>query len=168
MTMRDLMPWNRGTRSVPVRRYEDDPLREFRRPIDRVFDEFWRGFDLAPFGRFERGFGIASPHVDIAETDTEIEVSVELPGMDENDIDVSLTDEALTVKGEKKAEREERKKDYFVSERSFGSFQRSIPLPRGLDGDKASAKFEKGVLTVTVPRSAEAQARVKKIAVKAS
>ena len=165
MTIDDLMPWNRGHRLVPARRREDAPLGEFRRHIDNVFEDFWRS---APFGRFEGGLEAASPRTDIAESESEIEITLELPGIDENHIDVSLTDDVLTIAGEKNVAREEKSKDYCLTERSSGSFRRSISLPRGLDTGKARAEFKRGVLTVTLPKSAEAKDRVKRIAVKAA
>ena len=108
------------------------------------------------------------PAVDIAETDKAYEITAELPGMDEKNIEVKFADGVLTIKGEKKEEKEEKKKDYYLSERSYGSFQRSFQVPDGVDTDKIEATFKKGVLTVTLPKSAEAQKAAKKIDVKAA
>jgi HSP20 family protein len=150
------------------------PLMGLRREIERLFDDFdlgaWRWpagsmFDVEPFWRGELTFGKA-PAVDIAEHDKEYEVTAELPGMDEKDIDVKFADGALTIKGEKKEEKEEKKKDYYLSERRFGSFQRSFRVPEGVDADKIDASFKNGVLTVVLPKSVEAQKREKKIAIK--
>ena len=102
----------------------------------------------------------------MVETEAGIEVTVELPGLEEKDIEVSLSDEALTIKGEKKVERKDEKKGYYISERSYGSVYRSIPLPAGVDSDKAEASFKNGVLTVKLPQRPEAKAKVKKIEVK--
>jgi HSP20 family protein len=134
--------------------------------MNRVFDSFWRGFDR-PFGPLGAGWDGGTPRCDIVETDKAVEVSVELPGMVKDDIEVSLTDDTLTIKGERKAEREEEKKGYFLSERSYGSFFRSIPIPPGVDHENAEAAFKNGVLTMTLPKTTEAQAKVRKIAVKA-
>jgi HSP20 family protein len=150
------------------------PLSSLRREIDRLFEDFplgpWRRtsgniFDVDPFWRGELSFSKA-PAVDIAERDREYEIIAELPGMEEKDIDVKFADGVLTVKGEKKEEKEEKKKDYYLSERRFGSFQRSFRVPEGVDADKIDASFKNGVLTVVLPKSAEAQKREKKIAIK--
>ncbi|WP_119458707.1 Hsp20/alpha crystallin family protein [Rhodospirillaceae bacterium SYSU D60014] len=166
MQIRDLIPW--GDKGTDLARREDDnPVLALQRDVNRIFENFWKRFDQ-PFGTLDRGWGMTGPHADVAETEDKVEVSVELPGLEEKDVDVAVTDDVLTIKGEKRAEREENKKGYYLSERSYGSFYRSIPLPPGVDTDKANAEFKKGVLTVTLPKTPEAQARVKKIEVKAS
>lgn len=167
MQIRDLIPWGRDKDRVPrVSKDSDNPVLALHREINRVFDDFWSRFDR-PFGAGNGFLSLGGPRTDIAESDSDVEITVELPGMDEKDIDLSLTDDVLTIKGEKKAEKEEKKKGYYLSERSYGSFYRSIPLPPGIDTDKAKAEFKKGVLTITLPKSPEAQAKVKKIPVKA-
>jgi HSP20 family protein len=103
--------------------------------------------------------------VDIAEKDKGYEITAELPGMEESDIDVKYADGVLTIKGEKKEEKEEKKKDYYLSERRYGSFQRSFQVPENVAADKIDAKFANGVLTVRLPKSAEAQKNEKKIAI---
>jgi HSP20 family protein len=129
--------------------------------MDRTFDEFFGGKALAPWGGEWAGF---DPSVDVVETDNAIKVTAELPGMDAKDVDVTVSHNTLTLKGEKKQEHEERGEGYYRSERSYGSFQRSIPLPSTVETDKAEAAFDKGVLTVTFPKTA-AEGR-KQIAVK--
>jgi HSP20 family protein len=104
--------------------------------------------------------------VDITENEKEIKLSAELPGMDEKDIDVSLQNNTLTIKGEKKEEKEDKGKDCYKMERSYGSFSRSIPVPVEVETDKVEAKFNKGVLSITLPKTAKAVAETKKIAVK--
>jgi HSP20 family protein len=151
-------------KSLPARREEYGPFSFFRQEMNKLFDNFLHGFDVEPF---EKRFGAFSPSVDITETDKEIKVSAELPGMDEKDIDVSLTKDALTIKGEKKEEKEEKKKDYYRMERSYGSFFRTIPLPVEIETEKVKAQFKKGVLTVTLPKTAKAIKETKKISVKA-
>lgn len=152
------------------------PLSSLRREIDRLFEDFpfgpWRSpvgrsvFDVEPLWRGgELSFGKA-PAVDVAERDKVYEITAELPGMDEKDIDVKYADGVLTIKGEKKEEKEEKEKDYYLSERRFGSFQRSFRVPDGVDAGKIDASFKNGVLTVTLPKSADAQKREKKIAIK--
>ncbi|MGE0283871.1 MAG: Hsp20/alpha crystallin family protein [Rhizobiaceae bacterium] len=166
MQVKDLIPW--GRRKEPAASNSNThPVATLQRDITRVFDDFWANFDR-PFGLMNGFFGGAWPTADVSETDKAVEVVVELPGMDEKDIDVTVTDDVLTIRGEKKSETEKKEKGYFVSERNFGSFHRSIPLPAGVDTDKVDARFKKGVLTVTLPKTAEAQDKVKKISVRAA
>jgi HSP20 family protein len=150
------------------------PFTSLRREIDRLFDDFdrdWRlplrrpAFDIEPFWRRELSWA-ATPAVDITESDKSYEVTADLPGMDEKNIEVKLSNGNLTIKGEKQEEKEEKKKDYYLQERHFGSFERSFRVPEGVDHDKIEASFKKGVLTVTLPKSAEAQKAQKKIEVK--
>ena len=106
--------------------------------------------------------------VDLAEPDTAYEITAELPGLDEKNIEVNLANGGITIKGQKKEEVEEKKKDYYVSERSYGSFERYFDLPDGVDADNIGATFKNGVLKVTMPKTAEAQKPAKKIEVKAA
>ncbi len=110
----------------------------------------------------------AMPAVDVTETDKTYEITAELPGMDEKNIEVKVADGVLTIEGEKQEEKEKKEKDYYLSERSFGSFQRSFKVPNGVDTDKIDATFKNGVLKVILPKSAEAQKAEKKITVKAA
>lgn len=168
MQISDLIPWGRDRNEVARQQGDgDSPLLNLQRDINRVFDDFWSRFDRSA-GVSNGLLSVTGPRTDVTETDEAVDVSVELPGMDEKDIDVSLSDDVLTIRGEKKAEREEEKKGYYLAERSYGSFYRSIPLPPGVDSEKAEAQFKKGVLTVTLPKTPEAQAKVRKIEVKAS
>jgi HSP20 family protein len=166
MQMKDLIAWGNNKGSEIAKRDDDSPVFSLQRDVNRIFEDFWKRFDQ-PFGAIG-GWDSSGPQTDVAETDSALEVSVELPGLDRNEVDVSLTDSALTIKGEKKREREESKKGYHLSERSYGSFYRAIPLPSGVDTDKASAEFKNGVLTVTLPKTQEALSNVKKIEVKAN
>jgi len=153
------------------------PFEGLRREVDRLFDDFaggvWRSpfgrsfFDIEPVWRTQAAIG-AMPAVDVAESDKAFEITAELPGMDEKNVEVKVADGVLTIKGEKQEEREEKKKDYYLNERSFGSFQRSFQVPSGVDTDKIEANYKKGVLTVTLPKSSEAQKAEKKITVKAA
>ncbi len=152
------------------------PFADLRRQIDRLFDDFQWGswptlgrtvFDMEPFWRGEVSWGKA-PAVDVAERDNGYEVTAELPGMDASNVEVKFADGVLSIKGEKKEEKEEKKKDYVMSERRFGSFQRSFRLPDGIDPDKIAAEFKNGILTVTLPKTAEAQKSEKKITIKAA
>ena len=152
------------------------PFETLRREIDRLFDDFdgglWRSpfrgslFDVAPFTRGQSAW--AAPAVDIAESEKGYEITADMPGMDEKNIEVKYSDGLLTIKGEKQEEKEEKKKDYHLQERSYGSFQRTFQVPDGVDADKIEAHFKKGVLTVTLPKSAEAQKAERKITVKAA
>ena len=146
------------------------PFDRFRREMDRLFDDFssgfWRGslFDMAPSGRAEAAFR-TMPAVDVAETDKAYEITAELPGLDEKNIEVKLANGVLSIKGEKREDKEEKEKDYYRRERSFGSFERSFQVPEGIDTDKIAASFKNGILSVTLPKSAEAQKQAKKIEV---
>lgn len=156
-------------KSTPTRAAAPDYWQAFRTDMDRLFDRFGTGFGLPSFPRLfdiEPSVSYAAPAVEVSETDKAFTITAELPGMDEKDIDVSVTGDLFTLKGEKKQEKEEKSKNYYLSERSYGQFQRSFTLPAGIDRDKISAEFGKGVLTVTLPKSAEAQQQQKKIEVK--
>ena len=162
MALKDLIPWNRG-RDVTVRRTEaPSPFLSLQLEMNRLFDEAFRGFDLAPFGISDRFFGGGAswPSIEVAETGKEIKVTADLPGLDEKDIDVHLADGVLTISGEKHAETED--KDRLFSERYYGRFLRRIPL-EDVDENRVTASFKKGVLTVTLPKSALAVDRVKRI-----
>jgi HSP20 family protein len=145
--------------------------------MDRLFDDFGRDLWSSPFHRpmwpveaFWRRqlpWG-AAPAVDVIESEKAYEITAELPGLDEKNIEVKLANGGLTIKGEKSEEKEEKKKDYYLHERRFGSFERSFRVPEGVDADKIEATFQKGVLTVTLPKASEAQKAEKKIAVKAA
>lgn len=166
MDFRDLIPFGRERRSVPVRRDRGEhPMETFQREVNRLFDDFFRAPTL--LGGSDGAFA-TMPRVDVSESEREYEVTAELPGMEEKDVEVVLADNVLTVRGEKKAEREEKDKNFYLSERSFGSFRRAIPLPAEVDEDKVEAQFKNGVLTVRLPKSPEAQAKTRRIEVKAA
>ncbi len=152
------------------------PLEGLRREMSSLFDDFERGswripfrrsiFDLEPLRQREMT-RVTTPAVDIIEKETAYEVTAEVPGMAESNIEVKLSNGALTIRGEKKEEKEEKKKDYYLSERRYGSFERRFQVPQGVDTGKIDASFKKGVLTVILPKTPEAQAQEKRIAVKA-
>ena len=149
-------------------------LETLRHEVDRLFDDFnhssWRlpfrssPFSVEPFWRHELTKGTV-PAVNVAENDKAYEITAELPGMDEKDVELKVADGMLTIKGEKTEEKQEKKKDYFVSERHFGSFQRSFRVPNAVDADKIDAHFKNGVLTVTLPKTAQALKQERKIAI---
>lgn len=158
--MRELIPWNRS-REVGTGRRIEHPLMTFQREVDRLFDEMWRGFDLPTTWRTDRS--LLTPRIDVRETDDAVIVSAELPGLEEKDVEVTLSDDVLTIRGEKKSEREEKDGGYSYSERSFGTFERRIPIDASVMEDKVAATFKNGVLTVSLPKSPEAQKQVKRI-----
>ena len=127
-----------------------------------------RMFDVEPAFRYESTFSVPSPAVDITEDAAAYKVTAELPGMSEKEIEVVLSDDTLTLKGEKRQEKEQKEKNFYLSERSYGSFQRSFTLPDGVDRDKIAADFSKGVLTISMPKTAKAKEAEKKIEVKAA
>jgi HSP20 family protein len=151
---------------------QSERFERFRREMDRLFDDFTGGllrgslFGPTPFRRPEGAFR-TMPAMDVAETDKAYEITVELPGLDEKNIEVKVANDILSIKGEKQEETEEKEKDYYRRERSFGSFERSFQLPDDVEPDKIEATFKKGVLSVTLPKSAEARHQAKKIEVKA-
>lgn len=167
MSLKSLMPFARSSTPSPSG-YDMDPFTAMRRDMDRLFDDMWKGFGGANRLPAVFGNGSAAPRIDVKETATGIEVSAELPGVDEKDIEVELQDDVLTIRGEKKIEKEEgdKEKGYHVMERSYGSFARSVALPYSAESDKVTADFTKGVLKVVIPRPAEVAAKTKKIEVK--
>lgn len=167
MNMRDLIPWNRGggtSQAQPAFQtpsvFQNDgesPFLALHREMNRLFDDAFRSFDTpALFGRVP-----SWPSVEVSETDREVRVAAELPGLEEKDVEVLLEDGGLTIRGERKAEIED--KDRHFSERFYGRFERRIPLGFEAEEDKVNANFRNGVLTVTVPKSAEARAKTKRI-----
>ena len=169
MQISDLIPWSRNKEKSPTREGEDgaNPLVSLQRDINHVFEDFWHKVENSWTGRRD-AMGVLGPSTDITETDKSVDVSVELPGMTQDDIDISLSNDAMTIRGEKKIEHEEERKGVYMSERTYGSFYRTVPLPAGVDADKAEATFKNGVLTVSLPKTAEAQAKIKHIPVKAA
>lgn len=162
MNIRDLVPWRRN---IPVRREVESPVSSLQHEMNQLFDRFFEGFPFEPFD-WSGGFASFRPRIDVSETDTEVTVSAELPGVDEDDIDVSVRGDALTISGERREEKEEHDRDYYRREQLYGNFQRTIPLPNGIDTDHVSAAFKRGVLTVHLPKTEAA--RRKKITVQTS
>jgi HSP20 family protein len=169
-------PVKGGEQAAPPARVEDltEPFAALRRDIDQVFEDFTRSmpslFDFDPFRPFGpvfdfRGIEFA-PKVEVTEDKKAYEITAELPGVDEADVNLTLQDDVLTFSGEKKSQREEKKKGYQVSERSYGSFRRSFRLPNDVDADQISAKFDKGVVTITLPRTARTKSKDRSIPVK--
>jgi len=160
MPITDLIPWNRN-RNMPAAR-QTDPFVAFRREMDRAFDSFFRGFDLPMTGN--PGWSVGTwPHVEVSETDNEVKLVAELPGMEEKDVELTLNEGRLTLKGEKKTETD----GAVYSERWHGQFERTVQLGPDVDPDKIKAEFKNGVLTVTVGKRPEAERQVKRIAINA-
>jgi HSP20 family protein len=155
-----LIPWGRPRGGVPAAR-SDRPFASLQYEVNRLFDELWRDFDLPTLGDY-------APAVDVRETDTEVHVEVELPGLEEKDCEVTVERDVLTIRGEKHAEREAKKRGYQWSERAYGTFQRAIGFPAEVQADAAHATYKNGVLSVVLPKTPEAQRRARKIAVKVS
>ncbi len=164
MNLRSLIPIGRD-RNTAGR--DLGPFETLQREVDRVFDEFTRGLPGFPWPAMgSAGVPDLTPRMDVTETDKEFEVTAELPGLEEKDVQVNVADGVLTVRGEKKTEKEEKDRNYHLLERSYGSFSRSLELPEGVNADAIKASIAKGVLKVTVPKPAPAQ--VKKIEVKSA
>ena len=156
MSMRDLIPWGRQESRVPALYRDEDrsPLFSLRREMDRLFDDAFRGFGMPGVG-LGFGRGAAWPNIEVSETEKEIRVVAELPGLNERDVELTVDDGLLCIRGERRSETEDKDRGY--SERFYGRFERRIALPSSVDEDKATARFENGVLTVIVPKSPEAE-----------
>jgi HSP20 family protein len=183
MNIDKLAPWNwfrkeqeHEGKSLPVQRAEmptpeGSPLLQVHREIDRLFDDVFRGF---PFSTRSLGRSLSSmapsewlkPTMDIAANDKEYTVTVELPGVEENDVSLELDGDTLRIKGEKKQEKEEKEKDFYRVERSYGSFQRMLSLPEDTDQTGIGAKFNKGLLIVNIPRKSAPRTEAKRIPIK--
>jgi HSP20 family protein len=161
-----LVPWRSKSESPATGNDLFAPLAAFRREVDRVFDSFVNGF--GPWAYNGASLQQLIPALDITESDNEFVVSAEVPGVSEKDVDVTVVGDILTIKGEKKAEHEERNDDYGYTERRYGAFMRSIRLPFEVKDEQIDAKYDKGVLTIRVPKPAEAQKPVRHIEVKAA
>lgn len=147
----------------PGRSFLHHPLASLQSEVDRVFGDFFQSFDTSKFPGFSNGALV--PKADFSQSDTGYELAVEMPGVSEKDLDVSVRNGVLTVKGEKKNETEEKTKDFIRSERSYGSYCRSMTLPEDADEAKIAARYVDGVLRVAIPKSADATAKSHKIAI---
>jgi HSP20 family protein len=160
MNLKSIVPWNKEKRSL-VRWPEDsDPFTQLQRRMNSIFDDF--------FGRSSPDLwggktGAFQPRIDVSETDKEVRITAELPGLDAKDVEVTMASNMLTIKGEKKVEKEEEDGDYYHSECSYGYFDRTIELPQGIDAANGKAKFKRGVLKVTIPKKPEAQSHRRRI-----
>ena len=168
MAITDLVPWKKNETSVPVRRRRDeDAFLDLRSQMNRLFDDFFeRPFGLSPFLGESDLMSDFAPRLDISETDKEINIAAELPGLEPEDIHISLDHNTLTISGEKRAEKEEKGKRFYRVERSYGSFHRSIPLLNEVNEDEIDAAFKRGVLKIKLPKTQVAQQQSKRIAIK--
>lgn len=166
MRITDLIPWRGTSRDVAARTPPTDPVRALQLDVDRAFDQFWRMAPnpFASLGRLEQTDIV---RVDVEDNGKEVAVTAELPGMSDADVDVSISEGLLTIRGEKKSDRESEKDGILVRERIYGTVERTVPLPDGIDPDAAKATFKNGVLRIAIPKSAELQADTKRIPVQA-
>ncbi|CCM75360.1 Hsp20/alpha crystallin family protein [Rhizobium mesoamericanum] len=170
--MRDTLPVKKEQKAIPPATGGFwSPFDTLRTEIDRLFDDFGPSsrHPLSVLGRTPAGAGgwMVSPAVDVVEKDDAFEITAEVPGLDEKDIEVKLANRLLTIRGEKSEEKEEKDKSYHVSERRYGSFQRSFQLPEYVDTEKVNASFAKGVLKVTLPKTPDSKKRDRKIEISA-
>ena len=161
-----LVPWRDKSQAPAPREDYHDPFLTFRREVDRMFDDFFSGFGRrgagAPFG----SWGAPTPSMDLTENDKEIVVTAEMPGLDQEDFEVTVSGDLLTLKGEKKAEHEHRIGEAYYMERRFGSFSRSVRLPFEVKDEKVDARYEKGLLTIRVPKPVDMQRQARRIEVR--
>jgi HSP20 family protein len=152
----ELQTWKPFRELAPFKEFE-----RMRREMDRLWDSFFEG----GLRRRVEGAEEWLPSLDVSETKNELVVKAEVPGMDPKDIDISLSDGMLTIKGEKKQEKEEKEADYHLVERSYGSFTRSVQLPKEVQSEKINASYKNGILKITLPKSEEAKKKEIKIKV---
>ncbi len=161
MVLKDLI-----SRNLPVKREDDKyPLSRLQQDMNTVFNRFFEDFRLAPFQ--DRDF-MTFPKIDIKETKKEVLVSAELPGMEVEDINISLTDNVLSLRGEKKQENKQEGENYYHMECSYGSFNRNIPLPNEVESDNVKAEFKNGILKVSMTKKPESQQKAKRIEIKSN
>jgi HSP20 family protein len=144
-----------------------DPFLTLHREMNRLFDHVLRGGGMVPSGSQGQGGGgmpLLAPHMDVSETDKEVRIQAELPGVAEKDVEVSLDEDVLTIRAEKQQDRKEERQGVHLSERSFGTFQRSLRLPFQVNPDQVQARFENGVLSITLPKT-QPQERSRRIQV---
>jgi HSP20 family protein len=166
MRIRELVPLRSREKDQLSRRGDGDPFTTLQTEMSRLFDSFFEGFDVGAFGKSGLATAATMPKVDVSETNDAVHVTAELPGMKEEDIELTLSDGSLIIQGEKRAEKEDKNKNYYRVERSYGTFHRSIPLPSEVDDKKVDASFKDGVLNIVLPKVALSPAAAKKIQVR--
>jgi HSP20 family protein len=162
--MRYLSPFRLG-RSGNIAKTGENPAATFQKALNNLFDDFFSGYEVLPS---DEKISYFNPKVDMTEDEKEIKVTAELPGLEEKDIEVNLSKDILTIKGEKSQEKEEKGKETYYSERSFGSFSRTMQIPSEVEYDKIDATFKKGVLNITLPKAAKSAEHHKKIQIKSA
>ena len=160
MNLKSILPWKNDKRSLARWTGDGDPLTQLQRRMNSLFDDF---FSRSSRDLWGGNTGAFQPRTDVSETDKEVRITTELPGLHEKDLEVMVDNNRLTIKGEKKTEKEEQEGQYYHSERSYGYFDRTIELPQGIDADKGKAEFKRGVLKVTLPKKPEAQSHRRRI-----
>jgi len=150
----------------PSRATEPHPVETLQERINDLFEHMWLTIGKQHHGFSGRAYSGPPPRTDLAEAEKHVELAIELPGMDEDDIELLVADDRLTVRGEKKMARQEKGRNYILTERSYGRFERSYRLPPDLDSAKTEARLEKGVLSITIPKKPAAKRSAKKIPVK--
>lgn len=169
MPNKSLLPAPFAKRFFPWRTGEEHfPLRGFRKEMNRLFDDYFRGLDSPWPETWEGEEGGYMPRIDVSETDKELIVTAELPGLTEKEVEVSIADDVLTISGEKKEEKEEKVKGHHRMERTYGSFYRTIPIPYEVIQDKIDASVKSGVLKVVLPKMEPTKKNGKKITVKSA
>lgn len=167
MANKNIVPSGNGRRALSSF-WGRDPFEALHQDMDRLFQGYLSPIFRSAVAGPEDDLSMADfAKMDVRETKDAFDVQVDVPGMSVDDIDVRMTDNVLTIKGERKEETEEKREGYYFAERSYGSFQRRIPLPVEIDEDKIEASVNKGVLALHLPKSAKAKAHEKKIAIKA-
>jgi HSP20 family protein len=165
-----LIPWKWGKRNLPIRQEDSMPVYSnflsLHQEMNRVFDNLFRSFEGTSWSPFGEGSELFQPRVDVTESGKELRISVELPGLEDKDLDVSISNDALTIKGEKREQHQESTSGYYRMERHYGSFHRTIPFPCAVDTERSQATFKRGVLTVVLPKAKEQARDVKKIPIK--
>lgn len=161
-----LVPWRDKSQTPAPREEYPDPFLTFRREVDRMFDDFFSGFGRRPVGAPFGSLSTPTPSMDLTENEKEIVVTAEMPGLDDKDFEVTVSGDLLTLRGEKKAEHEQRNGDSYYMERRFGSFSRSVRLPFEVQDEKVDARYDKGVLTIRVPKPADMQRPARRIEVR--
>lgn len=165
MNIRDLLPAGRRKTDLPVSRSETEhPFMALQREMNRLFEGFFN--DYFPLRRSGELPGGGFPQVDIRESNNRITVTAELPGMEEKDIDIRVSDDVLILSGEKRQESEANEAGFYRMERSYGSFRREIQLPCEVQSERVEAKFKKGVLTIELPKTPHAARKVKQIPIR--
>jgi HSP20 family protein len=168
--MKDLIPWRKREENMERARGQY-PVNSLQHRMNTLFEDFFADMDgfwgvqPRPLMRILEQPLIEAPRFEVSETEEEFRIKAELPGLDEKDIEVEVDRDGVLIKGEKRREQEEKKRNYYISEMSYGQFSRLIPLPETVDRDKVQAQFKKGVLTLTLPKTEQAKVERKRVAI---